>query len=78
MEVHGENIRYDKTVMSGDEYQSDKALQTYRIDTAIIKELQCGTISFEEIVTVAEVLGVGYEQARVLPSGETSVSWGNI
>ena len=34
------------------------------------KKLQRGTVSFEEMVTIAEVLGVGYEQAFVLPGGE--------
>ena len=34
------------------------------------KKLQRGTVSFEEMVTLAEVLGVGYEQAFVLPGGE--------
>lgn len=34
------------------------------------KKLQRGTVSFEEMVTIAEVLGVGYEQAFGLPGGE--------
>ena len=34
------------------------------------KKLQRGTVSFEEMVTIAEVLGEGYEQAFVLPGGE--------
>lgn len=34
------------------------------------KKLQRGTVSFEEMVTIAEVVGVGYEQAFVLPGGE--------
>ena len=34
------------------------------------KKLQRDTVSFEEMVTIAEVLGVGYEQAFVLPGGE--------
>lgn len=34
------------------------------------KKLQRGTVSFEEMVTIAEVLGVGCEQAFVLPGGE--------
>lgn len=34
------------------------------------KKLQRGTVSFEEMVTIAEVLGVGYEQVFALPGGE--------
>lgn len=34
------------------------------------KKLQRGTISFEEMIKIAEVLGVRYEQAFVLPNGE--------
>ena len=33
------------------------------------KKLKRGTISFEEMVAIAEALGVGYEQAFILPSG---------
>lgn len=34
------------------------------------KKLQRGTVSFEEMMKIAEVLDVGYEQAFVLPDGE--------
>lgn len=34
------------------------------------KKLKRGTVSFEEMMAIAEVLGVGYEQAFVLPDGE--------
>lgn len=34
------------------------------------KKLQRGTVSFEEIEKIAEVLNVEYEQAFVLPNGE--------
>lgn len=34
------------------------------------KKLKRGTISFEEMVVIAESLNVGYEQAFVLPDGE--------
>lgn len=34
------------------------------------KKLKRGTVSFAEMMTIAEVLGVGYEQAFVLPNGE--------
>lgn len=34
------------------------------------KKLKRGTISFEEMVVIAESLNVGYEQAFVLPGGE--------
>ncbi len=34
------------------------------------KKLQRGTVSFEEMMKIAEVLSVGYEQAFVLPDGE--------
>lgn len=34
------------------------------------KKLQRGTVSFEEMITIAEILDVGYEQAFVLPDGE--------
>lgn len=34
------------------------------------KKLQRGTVSFEEMVEIAEALDVGYEQAFVLPNGE--------
>ena len=33
------------------------------------KKLKRGTVSFEEMMTIVEVLGVGYEQAFVLPNG---------
>lgn len=34
------------------------------------KKLKRGTVSFEEMMTIAEVLGVGYEQAFILSKGE--------
>ena len=34
------------------------------------KKLKRGTVSFEEMMTIAEALGFGYEQAFVLPNGE--------
>lgn len=34
------------------------------------KKLKRGTVSFEEMNKIAEVLGVGYVQAFVLPDGE--------
>lgn len=34
------------------------------------KKLQRGTVSFEEMMKIAEVLNVRYEQAFVLPDGE--------
>lgn len=34
------------------------------------KKLKRGTVSFEEMMAIAEVLGVAYEQAFVLPDGE--------
>lgn len=40
------------------------------------KKLQRGTVSFEEMMKIAEVLDVGYEQAFVLPDGE-KISVGN-
>ena len=33
------------------------------------KKLKRGTVSFEEMLAIAEVLDVGYEQAFVWPSG---------
>ena len=33
------------------------------------KKLQRGTVSFEEMMKIAETLGVGYEQAFVFPDG---------
>ncbi len=33
------------------------------------KKLKRGTVSFEEMMAIAEALGVGYEQAFVLPDG---------
>lgn len=33
------------------------------------KKLQRGTVSFEEMLRIAEALDVGYEQAFVLPDG---------
>lgn len=33
------------------------------------KKLQRGTVSFKEMMKIAEALGVGYEQAFVLPDG---------
>lgn len=34
------------------------------------KKLKRGTVSFEEMVAIAEVVGVVYEQAFILPNGE--------
>ena len=34
------------------------------------KKLKRGTISFEEMVAIAEALVVGYEQAFILPNGK--------
>ena len=34
------------------------------------KKLQRGTVSFEEMMEIAEALNVRYEQAFVLPDGE--------
>lgn len=34
------------------------------------KKLQRGTVSYEEMVKIAETLSVGYEQVFALPSGE--------
>lgn len=34
------------------------------------KKLQRGTVSFEEMLTIARVLGIGYEQVFILPKGE--------
>ena len=34
------------------------------------KKLQRETVSFKEMIAIAEVLDVGYQQAFVLPSGE--------
>lgn len=34
------------------------------------KKLKRGTVSFEEMMTIAEALGVGYEQAFILSGGE--------
>ena len=34
------------------------------------KKLKQGTVSLEEMMEIAEALGVGYEQAFVLPDGE--------
>lgn len=33
------------------------------------KKLKRGTVSFDEMVKIAEAVGVGYEQAFVLPDG---------
>ena len=33
------------------------------------KKLKRGTVSFEEMITIAETLQVGYEQAFVFPDG---------
>lgn len=33
------------------------------------KKLKRGTVSFDEMMEIAEVLGVGYEQAFILPDG---------
>ncbi len=34
------------------------------------KKLKRGTVSFEEMMAIAKALGVGYEQAFILPDGE--------
>lgn len=33
------------------------------------KKLKRGTVSFEEMMTIAKAVGVGYEQAFILPDG---------
>ncbi|MBN3368747.1 XRE family transcriptional regulator [Clostridium botulinum] len=40
------------------------------------KKLKRGTVSSEEMMAIAEALGVGYEQAFVLPGGST-IKMGN-
>lgn len=35
------------------------------------KKLKRGTVSFDEMVAIAEAVGVEYEQAFVLPNGST-------
>ncbi len=34
------------------------------------KKLKRGTVSFDEMIAIAEALGVGYEQSFVLPNGK--------
>lgn len=34
------------------------------------KKLQRGTVSFAEMMVISDMLGVGYEQAFILPNGE--------
>ncbi len=41
------------------------------------KKLKRGTVSFEEMMTIAEALGVKYEQAFVLKNGE-KIQIGNV
>ena len=46
-------------------------MSAYRADTTNFQQkLKRGTVSFEEMMEIAEALGVGYEQAFVLPDGE--------
>ncbi|PNV63009.1 XRE family transcriptional regulator [Clostridium sp. chh4-2] len=40
------------------------------------KKLQRETVSFEEMMEIAEVVGVGYEQAFILPDGD-EIKMGN-
>lgn len=40
------------------------------------KKLQRGTVSFEEMMEIAEALGVGYEQAFIFPDGD-EIKMGN-
>ena len=40
-----------------------------RLRRILIKKLQRGTVSSEEMAKIAEALDVGYEQAFVLPDG---------
>ena len=60
VEVDHDNIRHDKRVVCETEYQSCGALPTHWADTAV---------SFEEMMKIAEVLDVSYEQAFVFPDG---------
>lgn len=41
------------------------------------KKLKRGTVSFEEMMAIAEALEVGYEQAFVLPDGEKIIVGNN-
>lgn len=41
------------------------------------KKLKRGTVSFEEMMAIAEALEVGYEQAFVLPNGEKIIVGNN-
>ena len=34
------------------------------------KKLQRGTVSFDEMITISDMLGIGYEQSFILPDGE--------
>lgn len=40
------------------------------------KKLQRRTVSFEEMMEIAEAVGVGYEQAFILPDGD-EIKMGN-
>lgn len=42
------------------------------------KKLKRGTVSFEEMLAIAEALGVGYEQAFVLADGEKIGMYENV
>lgn len=42
------------------------------------KKLKRGTVSFEEMMEIAEALGVGYEQAFVLPDGQKINSFKSV
>ena len=39
------------------------------------KKLKRGTVSFDEMVAIAEAVGVGYEQAFVLPDGGKIINY---
>ena len=34
------------------------------------KKLQRGTVSFAEMITISDMVGIGYEQSFILPDGE--------
>lgn len=55
---------------------SELARQIGQTPQNFSKKLQRGTVNFEELLTIAEVLGITYEQRYILENGE-NISIGN-
>lgn len=71
MEVEYDNIGYDKRTMWKKKISiAELCRRIGQTPQNFNKKLQRETVSFEEMMEIAEALDVGYEQAFILPDGD--------